>query len=240
MSVYFQCIVKGCPPSFAQHGKVLEILGDDYFRVKTRSIEKLRTVVDYIEPLNLKITHNDPLNDVIVTHQNLAEILPVTLDDHTILQREYDAYVKTLQVGCNRLYLKLPELSSYFRNLLKQIIELIDLPYLDITLQIHDKRIFPEHIHLDVPHIDFYRYTNITVPIYFNPNERINYHPNSNKEQILHSSAYSITHPSMVNVGLFHSVSLIPDMTRVLLQLSYLHKFDEIYNRNPSIFKVYT
>ena len=240
MSLYFQCIVKGGPPEFAPEGKVLEILDQTTFRVKTRSINRLSKLVDYIKPLNKTIVHTDPLDEIVVTDQNIAEILPISLDQPIILQEEYDKFIQTLDPGHNRLYLKLPKISSYFRNLLKQIIEVIDLPYLDITLQLHDTRFCPGYIELDVPHIDYYRYTNITIPIYLNPNERINYHPNSSRDNIIHSTAYSIVHPSLVNVGLFHSVSLIPGMRRVLLQISYLHKFHEILNRNPSIFNLYT
>lgn len=240
MSIYVQCIVKGCPPSFAQHGKVLEILGDDYYRVKTRSIKDLQKCVESLEPLNKTVVHKDPFQEVVVTEQNLAEILPVILDDQEIIQNEWENYIKWFQINHNRIYPKLSQFSEYFQNILKQIVEVIDLPYLDITLQIHDQKHLPQIIPLDVVHIDFYRHTNITIPVYLNPMERMNWHNNSSPNSLIQSSTYSLKHPSLVNVGLYHSVSLIPDTTRVLIQLSYLHTFDQIYNKNPNIFKVYT
>ena len=240
MSIYVQCIVKGCPPSFAQHGKVLEILGDDYYRVKTRSIKDLQKCVESLEPLNKTVVHKDPFQEVVVTEQNLAEVLPVILDDQEIIQNEWENYIKWFQINHNRIYPKLSQFSEYFQKILKKIIEVIDLPYLDITLQIHDQKLLPQIIPLDVVHIDFYRHTNITIPVYLDPMERMNWHSNSSPSSLIQSSTYSLKHPSLVNVGLYHSVSLIPDTTRVLIQLSYLHTFDQIYNKNPNIFKVYT
>ncbi len=240
MSIYLQYIVKGCPPQFAQHAKVLEILGDDYYRVKSRSVKELSKYVDFIEPLNKTIVHKDPYDQIKITTNNLAEILPVKLDKPSIIQAEYEDYIKTIKVDFNRLYPKIDTLSSYFKNILTQIVDLIDFPYLDITWQIHDTRFKIEPIELDCVHIDFYRNTNITVPIYVNPDECINFHKDSSPTQKIQSSIYSLEHPSMVNVNLYHSVSLIPNMRRVLLQLSYLHTFEEIYNKNPNIFKIYS
>jgi len=240
MSVYFECLVKGFPPHFAQHGKILEILGDDYYRVKTRSVKELSNYVDSIEQLNKTLVHKSPFDQIIITKDNLAEILPIKLDDPSVIQAEYESYIKTIKVDFNRLYPKINELSSYFRNILNEIIDLIGFPYLDITWQIHDTRFNIQPIELDCVHIDFYRHTNITIPIYVNPDEQINFHENSSAESKFQSSIYSVKHPSMVNVNLYHSVSLIPNMRRVLLQLSYLHDFEEIYNKNPSIFKIYS
>lgn len=240
MSLYFECIVKGCPPHFAQHAKVLEILGNDYYRVKTRSVKELTSYVDFIEPLNRTVVHKNPFDELKVTRDNLAEILPIKLDDPSVIQSEYESYIKTIKIDFNRLYPKLDKLNSYFKNLLKQIIDVIGLPYLDITWQIHDTRFNIQPIALDCVHIDFYRHTNITVPIYLDPTERINFHHNPASTGIIQSSTYSLKHPSMVNVNLYHSVSLIPNMRRVLLQLSYLHGFDEIYNKNPDNFKIYS
>jgi len=240
MSLYFQCIVKGNPPEFAQEAKVLEILGDSYFRVKTRSIDKLSKIVDYIEPLNKTIVHKDPHSEVVSTNKNLAEILPIKLDDPTTIQAEYEKYIKTINIGYNRMYCNLDQLSSYFRNLLEEIIKVVDFPILDITWQIHDSRVLPGIIELDCVHTDYYRNTNITIPIYLDPDERINFHANPSKEDIMQSSTYSLENPSLVNVGSYHSVSLIPNTRRILLQLSYLASFNEIYNKNPSIFKIYT
>lgn len=241
MSIYFQCIVKGCPPTFAQYGKVLEILGNDYFVVKTRSVEKLSTLVDEIQPLNKTLVHSNPHNQINLTTNNLAEVLPVKLDYYTTIQQEYEDYIKKykVKINHNRLYPKLNELSSYFRNLLKNIIDVLGFPYLDITFQVHDARYLKETIDLECVHIDFYRYTNVTIPIYLDSKEHINFHKNSSTQDIISSSSYSLYHPSMVNVGMYHSVSLKPNTTRVLLQLSYLHTFDEIYNKNPQIFNIY-
>ena len=239
MSLYFECVVKGCPPHFAHNGQVLEILGNDYYRVKTRSIKDLSKYVDFIEPLNKTVVHKNPMEGIVITDKNLAEILPIQLDDPKVIQAEYENYIKTIKVDFNRLYPKLNELSSYFRSVITQITDVINLPYLDITWQIHDNRFNIEPIALDCVHIDYYRYTNITVPIYVNPNERVNFHKNAAPDSILQSSTYSLKHPTMVNVGMYHSVSLIPDTRRVLLQISYLHKFDEIYNKFPNIFNIY-
>ena len=239
MSIYVECIVKGCPPSFARYGKVLEILGDDYYRVKTRSIKDLQKWVNSVEPLNKTVVHKDPFQEIVVTNENLAEILPVKLDSPEIIQYEWESYTKCFTIGHNRIYPKLSQFSEYFQKLLKQIIEIVDLPYLDITLQIHDKKHLPQIIPLDVVHIDFYRHTNITIPVYLDPTERMNWHSNSSPTNIIQSSTYSLQHPSLVNVGLFHSVSLVPDATRVLIQLSYLHKFDEIIKKNLNYFKIY-
>lgn len=240
MSLYVECIVKGCPPEFAQHGKVLEILGEGYFRVKTRSISQLSKVVDYIEPLNKTVVHKNPYSEVVFSNNNLAEIIPIQLDSPAIIQDEYEKYIKNMNIGHNRLYASLNSLSPYFENLLKKIIEVVDFPILDITWQIHDSRFLPEIIDLDCVHIDYYRLTNITVPIYLDINERVNFHYSSSKDAMIQSSTYSLKHPSMVNVGLYHNVSLIPDTRRVLLQLSYLASIDEIYKKNPSIFKFYS
>jgi hypothetical protein len=240
MSIYVECIVKGSPPEFAGYGKVLEILGEGYYRVKTRSVKDLTKYVDSLESLNKTVHHKDPFSEVVVTNNNLAEILPVKLDDPSIIQSEWDQFSKYYEINHNRLYPKLTQLSGYFQNLLKEIIDVINFPYLDITLQIHDKKHLPKIIPLDVVHIDFYRHTNITIPIFLNPNERMNWHQNSSPDSIIQTSTYSLKHPSLVNVGLFHSVSLIPETTRVLVQLSYLHTIEQIYSKNPNIFNWYT
>lgn len=240
MSLYRECIVKGCPPEFAQYAKVLEILGDNYFRVKTRSVSQLSEVVEYIESTNKIVVHKNPHEEIAVTDQNLAEILAVKLDPPEVIQHEYEKYIKNITIAHNRLYPSLNELSIYFKKLLKKIIDVVDFPILDITWQIHDSRFLPQIIELDCVHIDYYRLTNITVPIYLDSNERVNFHKNASSDSIIQSSTYSLEHPSMVNVGMYHSVSLIPNTRRVLLQLSYLAATDEIYNKNPSIFKFYS
>jgi hypothetical protein len=171
----------------------------------------------------------------------LAELVSVKLDSPNIIQQEWEKFV--FKMGDfnwhNRMYFTVNDFTDYFRNKLQEIIDVVQLPYLDITVQTHDTRLHNNPIPLNVTHIDGYRSTNITIPVYAEPEEKINWHGEPT-DIILQSSTYSTKHPSLVNVGEVHTVSLVPNARRILIQLSYRQTFTEMLELHSDNFKVYT
>ena len=232
--------IKGFPAKFdGRYGVITKILGNNQYLVATRDVGKLNKLVEVIEYVG-KCEIKNYEHEYIKSELLLAELTTVTLDEPITLQSEWENFVSYYGKlnWHNRMYFTIDQFTPQFQKLLNQISNEIKLPYLDITLQIHDVRLYDIPIELNVPHRDGYRRTNITIPIYAEPEEKIKWH-SIPSDIILQSSTYSLKHPSMVNVGDTHSVSLVPGARRILIQLSYRETTDQIYNSNPNIFNIY-
>lgn len=170
---------------------------------------------------------------------NLAELLTVDLDSQEVLQDEFKIFAKKVnQNWFNRQYYYMHSFTEYFKNLLDKILDEINLPYYDILLQLHHSDYYFEKDHLTIIHTDQYRKSCITIPIYFNDTEPVQFY--DLQSNIIQTSIYTKKHPSLVNVSTRHSIK-ITDMNnpRILLQISYKQRFEDIVARNPSIWKIY-
>jgi hypothetical protein len=232
--------IEGLPTIFdGKHATITKILGNNLYYVATNHKNELSNYVKIIEYIGkCEVDSYEP--KYIKSENFLAELITVNLDDPDTIQKEWEMFVEYCgdKGWHNRLYVDIEYFTPYFKDLLNEIAHQINLPYLDITLQIHDNRLHNTPIELDVPHRDGYRRTNITVPVYLDDKEKVNWH-GTPQDIILQSSTYRLKHPSMVNVGDTHSVSLLPNTRRILIQFSYRESFDEIYKSNPDIFNLY-
>lgn len=172
-------------------------------------------------------------------NSNLAELLTVDLDSQESLQYEFKKFTeKTKLVWFNRHYLNMHNFTDYFRDLIDKILDEINLPYIDILLQLHHKDYYFEKEHLSVIHDDKYRNSCVTLPIFFSTDEPLQFYDENLKQ--VQSSIYSTKNPSLVNTSQRHSIKITNmENPRVLLQISYKHSFEDIIARNPSIWKIY-
>lgn len=178
---------------------------------------------------------------------NIAELVGYKLDKPEIIQNEWKKLIceKHDFKFQARTYVNLDFFTHYFQNLINDISGKVG-QYKNIVIQCHDKFLHDEKWHLNVIHKDAERLCCITVPIIYNQAETVNFYktdgldrgksPNRKADQRL---AYSLIHPNLVNVSNYHNVRVLEDISpRILLQLSYDVKFDEIINKNSSLWVV--
>lgn len=182
---------------------------------------------------------------------HLAELRTVDIDPVTL-----DIEFKNLlnhQPKFNwhqRSYVNMHFFTSYFKNLVDNILDAINLPYYDILFQTHHEGLYEEKEYLLVTHRDTYRNCCITIPIYVNDEETVNFygpietdiHPvteTTNLNKPIISSGYSKKHPSLVNTNIRHNVRILDNSPRILLQISYKQYFEDVICANPKIWHLY-
>lgn len=172
-------------------------------------------------------------------NRNLAQLTTINLDSQEQLQQEFQIFADKLKFQWfNRHYLSMHNFTCYFSNLIDKILDEINLPYYDILLQLHHKDYYFEKEFLSTIHTDKYRNSCITIPIFFSIDEPVEFY-NDNFIKI-QSSLYNTKNPSLVNTGQRHAIKISNmENPRVLLQISYKHRFEDIIARNPSIWQVY-
>lgn len=173
---------------------------------------------------------------------NLAELVAYKLDDPNTIQNEWKNLInnKSNFKFDARSYVSLDFFTDYFQKIINDVTGLIG-QYKNIVIQCHDKLLHDEKWHLNVVHKDAERLSCVTIPISYNPAETVNFYnqnmldrgtsPNRKADQRL---AYSLAHPSLINVSNYHNVRVLDDTSpRILLQLSYDIDFNEFVSKNP-------
>jgi hypothetical protein len=183
---------------------------------------------------------------------NLAMLIPVDID-LSILKNEWIyqyQLIKDTKIKPNNVYKTLDIFTGFFKNLLEEIIEVVDLPPQDYMIQYHDINHNSKRNYLTGIHRDTYRKTCITLPIEVNEDEpicfydevpltqdrRLDQHTKPNLE-----SSYSKQHPTLVNVSNLHNIRIINDMLpRILLQINYNYDFIDIIKHKKDIWEIIT
>lgn len=170
---------------------------------------------------------------------NLAQLLTINLDSQEQLQQEFILFANKLNLQWfNRHYLSMHNFTGYYKNIIDKILDEINLPYYDILLQLHHKDYYYEKNHLSTIHTDKYRNSCITIPIFFSIDEPVQFYDNNFVQ--IQSSLYNTKNPSLMNTGQNHAIKITNmDNPRILLQISYKHRFEDIIARNPSIWQLY-
>lgn len=185
---------------------------------------------------------------------NLAELTSISLDTPEVLDQEFKKLCDS-QPNYNwhtRSYVYMHFFTDYWKDVVDKVLDEINLPYIDILFQTHHKELWDEKWYLTVTHTDVYRNSCITIPIYYDNMEPVNFYGPSENDKYpvtashnpnvpIQKSVYSRKHPSLVNVQTRHNVRILNDSSpRILLQISYKHRYEDIIERNPSIWKFYT
>lgn len=181
---------------------------------------------------------------------NLAELTTINLDDPYMIKNQWDHLVSsTMHAWDSRNYVGLDFFNPYYKNLLSNIIHDVGIPHKNIVIQCHDKILKDGKRYLTTIHRDDARLTCITIPIVYNLLEPINFYddsiivPSRGKPNICkptQTSLYSHKNPTLVNVNNLHNVRIVEDdFPRILLQISYDHRFNDIINNNPNIWKIF-
>jgi hypothetical protein len=185
---------------------------------------------------------------------NVAELVHLPLDDEKVIHSEWQELLKQ-KADFNwgyRNYQPISFFSDYFKNLIKNISDLVDLPYKNILIQVHDNQIHTEPMSpketLTTVHKDIARLCCITVPIFYSDLEPIYFYDDDAAPKYRgqppikkpnQSYRYSKKYPTLVNVNNLHNVRVVKtDMPRILLQISYDVKFQSIVGHKPDIWTI--
>lgn len=180
---------------------------------------------------------------------NLAELLTVSIDSNELASNWYEQikYSDSF-VYDTRNYVPISFFNNYFQNLITTITDEMKIAYKNIILQVHDKSLVDGKYSLNITHKDADRISCLTVPLVYNKMEPIRFYDDSvvlpsRKQQITAKpeqvSAYSNKHPTLVNVNKLHNVRVInDDDPRILLQLSFDQKFDDIIKSQTSKWRI--
>lgn len=185
---------------------------------------------------------------------NVAELIQLTLDDEAVIHNEWKtlvAHKSDFQWGY-RNYQPASFFSEYFLKLIKNISDLVEIPYKNLLIQVHDDTVHTEPMSpketLTTVHKDIARLCCITVPIFYSDLEPIYFYtddaaPKHRGQPPLkkpnQTYRYSKKHPTLVNVNNLHNVRVVKtDMPRILLQLSYDANFQSIVGHKPHIWQV--
>lgn len=179
---------------------------------------------------------------------NLAELITVNIDPAEVLNawEEQKQRINFLP-GDWRTEINIENFTDYYKNLLNQCIEEIKIKPKNVLIQIHEEKLIQEKYYLTFTHTDIDRLTCLTIPIIYNKLEPIRFYDKNIKipprgqpitEKPIQTSCYSDNHPTLVNVNNPHNVRVIDkNYTRILLQLSFDEKFDDIVFSNSNIWK---
>ena len=186
---------------------------------------------------------------------NLAELTTITIDKHE-LQSAWNSFVdensNQLDWGF-RVMIDYNHLSYYFKNLLGSILEVVDAKPKNYMFQVFDKRLYDKKYQLNIVHKDVDRLSCITIPLTYNVMEPVMFYkdiPDINPEEYkktgrpwpekpIQIARYSDKHPTLVNVNNLHNVRVLEEISpRVLLQISFDCSFDNIIDKNPTIWRV--
>jgi len=185
------------------------------------------------------------LSNNIFIMNNLAELNTVKLDDRPTLQKFWDEQMSLLGNKSMewREYVGLEVFNDYYKSLLQNIINTIDLPYKNIVIQYYSNH-SSEKWKLNIAHKDADRLSCITICI-SDIYEPVCFYKDSDMPDIrgsqqiakpVQTSLYSKNHPMLINVNNVHRVRVVEDQSpRILLQVSYDQSFDEIVNKNREI-----
>lgn len=179
---------------------------------------------------------------------NIAELKSIILDDRKTLQAEWASQMSI--IGTTSLewreYVGLESFTTYFKTVLTTIIDTVGLPYKNLVVQYYSNH-SSEKWNLNIAHKDVDRLSCITVcisdiyePVCFYKDEDMPaIRGQQNLPKPIQTSMYSKKHPMLVNVNNVHRVRVVDDTSpRILLQISYDIPFDEIINKNKSLWSI--
>ena len=187
---------------------------------------------------------------------NLAELLPIDISGDE-LHNHWEDFILTHKDSISwdfRVVLNKDMFSNYFRTLLESINDVIKEVPKYYMLQIFDKRLYPHKKFLNIIHKDVDRQSCITLPLIYNLMEPVLFYddipglsPEEHRKTGLpwpgkpcQVARYSNNHPTLVNVQNLHNVRVLDETSpRVLLQLSFDSSFDDIINKNPSLWRIF-
>ena len=173
---------------------------------------------------------------------NLAELLDITIDNR-VLQTEWYKQVSYSQ-GYKweaRNYVEFDFFTPYYQILLQSITDVIQEKPKDYLIQSHDTNLINDKWYLNIAHKDADRLTCITLPVFYNKMEPVNFYaddieiPERGKPITAKPTQvgfYSENHPTIVNVNNFHNVRVLDiSEPRILIQISYDISFDELVSK---------
>lgn len=186
---------------------------------------------------------------------NLAELLPIGISGDE-LKHHWETFILTHKDSITwdfRVFLTTDMFEHYFKMLIESINDVVKEVPKYYMLQIFDQRLYPHKGFLNVIHKDVDRNSCITLPLSYNMMEPVLFYndiPGISPEQHRKTSKpwpekpqqiarYSENHPTLVNVQNLHNVRVLDETSpRVLLQLSFDIGFDDMINKNPSIWRI--
>ena len=186
---------------------------------------------------------------------NLAELLPVHVDyselnDHW--ESFLDEHIDSISWDF-RVFITTDKFDDYVKHLIESIVDVVEEKPKNYMLQVFDKRLYKHKGFLNVIHKDVDRQSCITLPLAYNIMESVLFykeipdlspeeHRKTHKpwpEKPCQVARYSANHPTLVNVQNLHNVRVLDETSpRVLLQLSFDSSFDDMINKNPSLWRI--
>ena len=177
---------------------------------------------------------------------NIAELKDVSID-LDVLRAEWAKQV-TFVSGHkweSRNYVDLNFFTAYYQQLLLHISDVIGEEPKNYVIQVADSQLYNEKWYLNTTHKDEDRKTCITLPVYYNRMEPINFYDDvdnipirgipiqSKPNQI---AQYSEEHPTLINVNNYHNVRVIDELQpRIFIQMSYDIHFNEFFQKDINI-----
>ena len=179
----------------------------------------------------------------------LAELTTLSLPSLNILEEEWIKCEHANQGFSwdGRCYLPEIKYTNFFKNIINNIKDQIGFQHKNVCLQIrqigHPKCALTSHIiHKDSNRnsLCVFPVSTITDPVCFYTDEMIL----KNKEKTYKNhpdliSFYSHNHPILMNTQKYHNVFIIDkNKPRILIQLEYEETFEQILEKNLSLFKL--
>ena len=177
---------------------------------------------------------------------NLAELRDVSINVESLRT----AWAEQVSFAGNyawesRNYVDLNFFTVYYQQLLLHISDVIEEEPKNYVIQVADSQLYNEKWYLNTTHKDEDRKTCITLPVYYNRMEPINFYDNvdnipnrgipiqSKPNQV---AQYSEEHPTLINVNNYHNVRVIDEMQpRIFIQMSYDKHFNEFLHKDINI-----
>ena len=178
---------------------------------------------------------------------NIAEIKDVSINIEELRTAWSEQLIFTGNYSWKpRNYVDLEFFTLYFQQLLSHIADLIDEKPKNYIIQMHDPTLLNDKWYLNIAHKDADRLTCITLPVYYNRMEPVNFYDNIEEDipdrgdpikvKPVQVGQYSEDHPTLVNVNNYHNVRVLDvSEPRIFIQMSYDLTFDDFISKNINI-----
>jgi len=179
---------------------------------------------------------------------NLAELRSVDIDIG-VLRTEWEAQVvyQFDHAWEARNYVSFEFFTAYYKQLLLDIENKIGETPLNYIIQMHDPKLITDKWYLNIAHKDADRLACITIPVYYNRMEPINFYDDVFEKMPEHGKPittrpnqvgqYSECHPTLVNVNNYHNVRILDEVEpRIFIQMSYNIHFDDLIEKNKNMY----
>ena len=178
---------------------------------------------------------------------NIGELRDTTID-LDVLRAEWALQVTFASdhTWISRNYVDLNFFTAYYQQLLLHITDLVGVEPKNYLIQVFDPELCNDKWYLNRMHKDIDRKTCITLPIYYNRMEPINfydtvYYGEDQYAEIVpgklnQTAHYSEYYPTIINVNNYHNVRVIDELQpRIFIQMSYDIHFDEFFQKDINI-----